>query len=149
MVYPSRICAPALLALLVLASCKDNAPPGAAADQASLAVDQQVLPVDQAARPHDHTPDSALARTLTDRPDDLSGALIHAMYVLSVDGADRFLDTNGVIAASVAAFNGWLGAQTSGRAAPGHPQGRAGRKLLPPQGHRRLLRPQQGRLPRP
>lgn len=115
MVYSPLICAPALLALTVLVSCKDDAPTGAMADQASVADDQQVLPADQGARLRDHAPDSALARKLTDQPDDVSGAQIHAMYVLPVDGVDRSLDTNGVIAASVAAFNGWLAAQTSGR----------------------------------
>ncbi len=54
-------------------------------------------------------------RTVVDQTDDLSGHQIHLMYVLPSDGADESLDTNGKIAASVAAFQKWLASQAGGR----------------------------------
>jgi hypothetical protein len=57
----------------------------------------------------------ALNRSNGDRSDEVSGKQIHAMYVLPSDGADRSLDTNGTIAATVASFNNWLATKTGGR----------------------------------
>jgi Divergent InlB B-repeat domain len=56
----------------------------------------------------------ALDRSTADRPDDISGPQVHAMYVVPADGADRALDTNGTIAASVANWESWLRGQTGG-----------------------------------
>jgi hypothetical protein len=49
-----------------------------------------------------------------DRPDQVSGYQVHAMYVLPADGTDRHLDTNGAIANSVSSFESWMGGQTGG-----------------------------------
>jgi hypothetical protein len=56
-----------------------------------------------------------LERTTTERADDSPGSQIHVMYVLPSDGIDEKLDTNGVLATSVTAFQSWLGSQTEGR----------------------------------
>jgi Divergent InlB B-repeat domain len=56
----------------------------------------------------------ALPRSELDRPDDRTGPQIHAMYVLPADGADRGLDTDGTIGASVANWQGWFRGQTQG-----------------------------------
>ena len=56
----------------------------------------------------------ALPRATADRPDDVSGPQIHAVYVLPADGADRALDTDGTIAASVANWQRWFVSQTLG-----------------------------------
>lgn len=53
-------------------------------------------------------------RTTADRPDDADGLQLHVLYVLSADAQDKQLDTNGAIAASVAAANAWLAGQTGG-----------------------------------
>ena len=58
---------------------------------------------------------ASLPRSLADRPDDVSGAQIHVMYVLPFDGLDEQLDTNGKIGTSVVSFNLWLLDQTPGR----------------------------------
>jgi hypothetical protein len=50
-----------------------------------------------------------------DRPDDVAGPQVHVLYVVAADVADRGLDTDGEIAASVASWQGWLRAQTGGR----------------------------------
>jgi uncharacterized protein involved in high-affinity Fe2+ transport len=55
---------------------------------------------------------SAVDRSTTDRPDDISGPQIHAVYVVPADGTDRGLDTNGTIAASVDNWETWLRGQT-------------------------------------
>jgi hypothetical protein len=55
---------------------------------------------------------SQLARATADRPDDVAGPQIHALYVLPSDGSDRALDTNGTIAASVANWQRWFEGQT-------------------------------------
>jgi hypothetical protein len=55
------------------------------------------------------------ARSLSDRPDDVSGAQIHFMYVVPSDGADRSFDTTPNLAYSVVSFQRWLSQQT-GRA---------------------------------
>jgi hypothetical protein len=57
----------------------------------------------------------ALPRAVTDRPDDVAGPQIHAVYILPSDGVDRRFDTDGTIAASVANFERWLTSQTGGR----------------------------------
>ena len=53
-------------------------------------------------------------RSGVDRPDGVTGDQVHVMYVIPSDGTDRHLDTNGAITNSVAAWNGWLTAQTGG-----------------------------------
>jgi hypothetical protein len=58
---------------------------------------------------------AALPRATTDRPDDVQGPQIHIVYAVPEDLADRRLDTNGVIDASVANWEGWLRTQTGGR----------------------------------
>ena len=50
-----------------------------------------------------------------DRPDDRAGAQVHFLYVVPRDGADRALDTNSAIAASIGSWQGWLKGQTAGR----------------------------------
>ena len=57
----------------------------------------------------------ANTRSMTDRPDDISGAQIHPIYVLPHDGADVRLDTNGTIATSLAAIQHWLSSTISQR----------------------------------
>jgi hypothetical protein len=56
-----------------------------------------------------------LPRADADRPDTASTPQVHAVYVLPADGVDRKLDTNGVIADSIANFERWLRGQTAGR----------------------------------
>jgi len=58
---------------------------------------------------------SVLERSTTDRPDDISGPQIHAVYVVPAGGTDRGLDSNGTIAASVNNWEAWLRGQTGGR----------------------------------
>jgi hypothetical protein len=57
----------------------------------------------------------ALPRATADRPDERAGPQVHLVYALPSDGADRALDTDGTVAASVANFQGWLRGQTGGR----------------------------------
>src|SRR4051812_2738529 len=58
----------------------------------------------------------AADRATSDRPDDFPGSeQVHVMYVVPSDGADRSLDANGAIAASVDSWQGWLRGQTGGR----------------------------------
>jgi hypothetical protein len=47
-------------------------------------------------------------RETRDRPDEAADDQIHVVYALPSDGVDRALDTGGDLAASVAAWNGWL-----------------------------------------
>jgi Divergent InlB B-repeat domain len=61
------------------------------------------------------TPARALPRVTFDRPDDFAGPQVHMLYVVAADVADRGLDTDGEIAASVASWQGWLRGQTGGR----------------------------------
>ncbi len=56
----------------------------------------------------------ALPRATADRPDDVSGPQIHALYVLPADGVDRGLDVDGTVAASVANWQRWFESQTLG-----------------------------------
>ena len=58
---------------------------------------------------------AALPRASTDRPDDRVGPQVHFLYVVPRDGADRGLDTNSVISASIGSWQGWLKGQTGGR----------------------------------
>lgn len=61
-------------------------------------------------------PTSAIIeRTVTDRPDDLSGYQVQVLYVLPADGVDESLDTNGTIETSVAAFQNWLAEFSGGQ----------------------------------
>lgn len=62
------------------------------------------------------TPDDG-ARHHADRPDDFSAGTqqVHVLYVLPADGADRELDTNGVIAATVGVATDWMSDQTGGQ----------------------------------
>ena len=55
-----------------------------------------------------------LPRSTTDRPDDVSGPQIHAVYVVPADGADRSFDTDGTVAASVGNWQRWFESQTLG-----------------------------------
>ena len=52
-------------------------------------------------------------RSETDRPDDISGPQIHAVYVIPSDGVDEQLDLDGTIATSLEATRNWM-AQESG-----------------------------------
>ena len=58
---------------------------------------------------------AALPRASADRPDERTGSQVHAVYALPSDGADRGLDTNGTITASVSNWQAWLRGQTGGR----------------------------------
>ena len=64
-------------------------------------------------------PISNLNKTLTrvtrNRPDDISGYQIQALYVLPSDGVDANLDTNGTISTSVTVFQKWFVGQTGGQ----------------------------------
>ena len=60
-------------------------------------------------------PAQALPRVTFDRPDDFAGPQVHVLYVVAADVADRGLDTDGEIAASVASWQGWLRGRTGGR----------------------------------
>jgi hypothetical protein len=55
-----------------------------------------------------------LPRATADRPDDVAGPQIHAVYVVPADGDDRGLDTDGTVAASVANWDRWFEGQTLG-----------------------------------
>jgi hypothetical protein len=57
----------------------------------------------------------ALPRATADRPDELTGPQVHAFYVIPAGAADRGLDTDGTIAASISNFQHWLQSQTGGR----------------------------------
>ena len=59
--------------------------------------------------------DGSTTRSETNRPDDISGYQVQAMYVLPKDGKDLSLDTNGKIATAVATFQQWLARQTVGQ----------------------------------
>ena len=56
----------------------------------------------------------ALPRAAADRPDDVSGPQIHALYVVPADGVDRGFDTDGTAAASVMNWQRWFVGQTLG-----------------------------------
>lgn len=56
-----------------------------------------------------------LPRSIVDRPDDVSGPQVHLVYAIPADGVDHALDTNGTIAGTVSAWEGWLAGQTGGR----------------------------------
>lgn len=55
-----------------------------------------------------------LPRATADRPDDVAGPQIHALYVVPADGVDRALDTDGTVAASVRNWQAWFESQTLG-----------------------------------
>ena len=59
---------------------------------------------------------STLDRSAVDRPDDVNGAQIHAIYVLPSDGTDASSDTNGGIAQDIFSWTDWLETQASGQA---------------------------------
>jgi len=56
----------------------------------------------------------ALDRAQSDRPDDVVGPQIHAVYAVPSDGTDNALDTNGTIAGWLAQFNAWFASQSGG-----------------------------------
>ena len=56
----------------------------------------------------------ALPRATADRPDEVRGAQVHAVYAVPSDVADRELDTSGAIENSIASFQRWLAAETGG-----------------------------------
>jgi len=64
--------------------------------------------------PSPSSPPPAAERATANRPDDVSGYQIHAMYVLPIDGDDSELDVGGSIETSVMAFNNWLAQQSGG-----------------------------------
>jgi hypothetical protein len=47
-------------------------------------------------------------RSVTDMPDDISGAQVHFLYVVPSDGADAQLDTNGQMEQSIARIERWF-----------------------------------------
>lgn len=51
-------------------------------------------------------------RSLVDRPDDVDGPQVHVVFARPSDQADRELDLDGSLAASVAVWNTWLAGQT-------------------------------------
>ncbi len=53
-------------------------------------------------------------RSTDDRPDDVDGFQLHAVYAVAADGEDRGYDVDGSIDRSVASFNEWLSRQTGG-----------------------------------
>lgn len=61
------------------------------------------------------SPQPSLPRATTDRPDGVSAPQVHLVYAVPADGADRGLDTNGVIAGTVNVWETWLAGQTGGR----------------------------------
>jgi hypothetical protein len=56
----------------------------------------------------------ALPRATADRPDEVRGPQVHAVYAIPSDGEDRALDTTGAVAASVDSFQRWLARETGG-----------------------------------
>jgi hypothetical protein len=56
----------------------------------------------------------ALPRATADRPDEVRGPQVHAVYAVPSDLPDRELDTSGAIESSVASFGRWLAAETGG-----------------------------------
>lgn len=56
-----------------------------------------------------------LIRATTDRPDEVSGSMIHVIYATPSDGPDHHLDTNGVLENSIGAWQSWLSLITGGR----------------------------------
>lgn len=67
-----------------------------------------------------YDPDENLAapetvdRSAADRTDESGQPMIHTMYVLPSDGADRHLDTNGQISSSVESFSNWFNQASGG-----------------------------------
>jgi hypothetical protein len=55
-----------------------------------------------------------LDRAMADRPDEVGGPQVHAIYVLPSDAPDKALDTNGTIASWINTFNGWFAGQAGG-----------------------------------
>ncbi len=51
---------------------------------------------------------TARDRAVTDMPDDISGPLVHFLYIVPADGADGQLDTNGVMEQSIARIERWF-----------------------------------------
>jgi hypothetical protein len=60
-------------------------------------------------------PPASTSRALADRADESTGSQVHVVYMVPSDGADRGLDTTGVLANSVGSFQTWLAGQTGGR----------------------------------
>lgn len=53
-------------------------------------------------------------RTSLDRPDDVSGRQVHAVYVVARDAVDRQFDTDGSIHRALVQFDDWLRSQSGG-----------------------------------
>lgn len=58
---------------------------------------------------------SALPRSFADRPDDVGGQQIHAIYLLASDSPDRRRDVRGEIAGSIAVAQEWMERKTARR----------------------------------
>jgi hypothetical protein len=58
--------------------------------------------------------DAALPRSTVDRLDEQRGPQIHFVYAVPADGQDRRLDESGALEGSIASFQAWLAAETSG-----------------------------------
>lgn len=60
-------------------------------------------------------PNEVLTRVTMDRADDVAGAQVKVMYVLSSDGTDRQLDQDGALATSVEAWGRWVERASGGQ----------------------------------
>ena len=59
-----------------------------------------------------HRQVQALDRSTVDRPDEVSGPMIHLIYATPADGPDRQLDTSGTVASEFNVGDGWFASQT-------------------------------------
>jgi hypothetical protein len=57
---------------------------------------------------------AALERSTVDRPDEVAGRQVHAIYVVPKDGRDRRLDVNGSLEATLWSSQGWLAGAAEG-----------------------------------
>lgn len=92
----------------LLVGCSTRAEAPAATPEDSAVEDTAVVVADT-------SPRCTSERTDVDRPDDVDGYQIRAMYVLPSDGKDERHDLEGRIEQSVRAWNDWLGAESGGK----------------------------------
>ena len=95
--------------VMTLAACGTVAlRPDAAASDATLvdaaATDATPIDADAGVLP-DGKP---VVRAVTDRPDEVTGNQVHALYVVPSDGVDRQLDTSPSLATSIEAWSQWI-----------------------------------------